>query len=92
MRLNEKCMRDILQYFVKNIHITYRGYVYTSCSVLDVAKNFPQYDEKEVLYSIVKLIELKYITINSTDVLWNENTKVCDVTYYGHKYLYDFQQ
>lgn len=92
MKLNEKCMRDILQYFINDIHISYKGYVYTSCNVLEVAKHFPQYDEKEVLYSILKLIELKYILINSTDELWNENTKVCDVTYYGHKYLEDIQQ
>lgn len=92
MKLNEQCMIDILGYCIDNIHITSRGYVYSPCKLLELSKQFPQYEKKDILYSLVKLIEMNYITINTKDVLWNENTNVVDVTYYGHKYYEEWQR
>lgn len=91
MKLNEKCMRDILQYCVDNIHVTRTGITYTSIYLFNFPKIFsPLYTDLDICYSLVKLIELNYITINSNDDRWNENTSVKDVTYQGHKYLESF--
>lgn len=91
MRINEKCMKDILQHCVDNIHVTRTGITYTSLHLFDFPKIFsPLYTDLEVCYSLVKLIELNYIIINSIDDRWNENTSIADVTYQGHKYLERF--
>lgn len=92
MKINEKCMRDILQHCVNNIHVTRTGITYTSLHLFDFPKIFsPLYTDLEVCYSLVKLIELNYIIIeNNSDDRWDEKTSVIDVTYQGHKYLESF--
>ena len=87
MTLNEKCMKDILQYCANDVHVMMSGATITRCKLLDLPKEFPEYTTEEILYSLVKLIELNYLTITPQNELWDEHTKVKDVTYYGHKYI-----
>lgn len=90
MKLNEQCMADILKICVSDIYVMESGGTVTRCKMLDFPDKLPQYTMSDVLYSLVKLVELNYIVTN--EKLWNEYTKVLDVTYYGHKYLESFQQ
>ena len=91
MNLNEKCMRDILKYCIDNIHVTRTGITYTSLRLFDFPKIFtPLYSDIEICYSLVNLIELNYIIINSNNNRWNDDTSILDVTYQGHKYLEKF--
>lgn len=90
MKLNEQCMKDILQYCTNDIHVMLSGTTITRCKLLDLPEKFPKYSTEDVIYSLIKLIELNYLTITPKDELWDENTKVNDVTYYGYKYLENF--
>lgn len=91
MKLNEQCMRDILQYCVDDIHVSSNGYTYTTIKILDLPLHLKQYEILDVYYSVKKLHELNYITIDTVDVPWDIESHISDVTYYGHKYLESFQ-
>lgn len=87
MKLDEKCMKDILKYVVKNVSITDNG-VYCGCKITEMQENFKsQYELKETAYAINKLIELGYITTNMSEKSWNAMHRIEDITYAGHKYL-----
>lgn len=86
MKLNEKCMKDVLRYAVENTEVTDNGVCY-GCKIVDLQKSLlTTYSMKETAYAIVKLRELEYITM-SCDKSWNENNSITDVTYKGHLYL-----
>ena len=91
MKLNEKCMKDILQICVNDIHVMESGGTLTRCKMIDFPDKLPQYSTADVLYSLVKLLELNYITLDTNNKIWDEHTKVRDVTYCGHKFLEKFQ-
>ena len=91
MKLNEQCMIDILKICVDEIHVMESSGTLTRCKMIDCPDKRPQYSTADVLYSLVKLLELNYITLDTNEKLWDEHTKVRDVTYYGHKYLEKFQ-
>lgn len=91
MKLNEQCMIDILKICVDDIHVMESGGTLTRYKMIDFPNKLPQYTTSDVLYSLVKLLELNYITLDTNEKLWDEHTKVRDVTYYGHKYLEKFQ-
>ena len=67
------------------------NYIYTTIKILDLPLYFRQYDILDVYYSVKKLCELNYITLDTIDVPWEENTCISDITYYGHKYIESFQ-
>ena len=94
MKLNEQCMKEILEYCINNIQITDEGKVHTFIRIFDIPKHFSnQYENSDVLYSIKKLIELNYIIISDLsayDNKWHPGAFVYDVTYHGHKYLEGF--
>lgn len=87
MTLNENCMKDILKICVNDIHVMKSGGTLTRCKMVNFPDKLPQYTISNVLYSLVKLLELNYITLDTNEKLWDEHTKVRDVTYYGHKFL-----
>ena len=92
MKLNEQCMVDILEYCIDKIHVSANGYTYTTVKLIELPTILKQHEIMDVFYSVKKLLELKYITLdNTTDIIWDEDSKVSDVTYYGHKYLENFQ-
>lgn len=91
MKLNEQCMIDILKISVNDIYVMESGGTLTKCKVLDFPKKLSQYAMSDVLYSLIKLVELNYIILDNNDKIWDEFTKVKDVTYYGHKYLEEWQ-
>lgn len=96
MKLNENCMKDILQYCADNIYVLASGMTTTQIKPLYIKDIFTQYDVQDVIYSLAQLVHLNYlitdyIPFDSVDRrLWDENTKVVDVTYAGHKYLESF--
>lgn len=86
MKLNETCMKDVLQFIVDNATICDNG-AFSGCSIFDVQKQLsPRYSKIETAYAIKKLVELKYIILNA-NTSWNEYSRIDDVTYEGHKYL-----
>lgn len=87
MKLNEKYMKDILEYVVKNRDVTDNG-VYCGCNIIEMQKHIKtQYELKETAYAINKLIELGYITTDMSGKSWSDISKIEDITYDGHKYL-----
>lgn len=87
MKLNEKCMKDILEYVVKNGDVTDNG-VYCGCKITEMQEYFKsKYKLKETAYAVNKLIELEYITTNMSEKSWNSMHRIEDITYAGHKYL-----
>ena len=91
MKLNEQCMIVIPKICVDDLPVMHSGGTLTRCKMIDFPNKLPQYTTSDVLYSLVKLLELNYITLDTNEKLWDEHTKVRDVTYYGHKYLEKFQ-
>lgn len=91
MKLNEKCMRDVLQYCADDIRITTEGKTFTMIRLFHIPKHFSgQYNKQDIIYSVKKLIELNYIVISDLSDFnneWQPWAFVHDVTYEGHKYL-----
>lgn len=86
MKLNEKCMKDVLKYAVDNTKVTDNGVCY-GCKIHDLQELLlPKYTMEESAYAIVKLRELGYIVLDC-DKSWNHNDSISDVTYNGHLYL-----
>lgn len=83
-------MSDILQICADDIHVLQSGGTLTCCKMFEFSDKLPQYSTADIFYSLVKLVELNYITLNQKEKLWDEDTKVRDVTYYGHKFLESF--
>lgn len=53
MKLNEKCMKDILEHCADNIVITDEGQTHTLVRLFDIIKQFSKkYEREEVLYSL----------------------------------------
>lgn len=94
MKLNEKCMKDILEHCADNIVITDEGQTHTLVRLFDIIKQFSKkYEREEVLYSLKKLIELNYVIISDLSVYdgkWHPGVFIHDVTFQGHKYLENF--
>ena len=65
MKLNEQCMFDILKICVDDIHVMESGGTLTRCKMIDFPNKLPQYTVSDVLYSLVKLLELNYITLDT---------------------------
>ena len=94
MKLNEMCMKDILQYCADDLQITKSGKAFTLIRLMHIPKHFSsRYNEEDIIYSVRKLIELNYIVISEPsdfDNGWQPSTFIRDVTYEGHKYLEKF--
>lgn len=86
MKLNEKCMKDVLRYAIENTKITDNGVCY-GCKIVELQKSLSTtYSMQETAYAIVKLRELEYIVMDC-DKSWNGNHSITDATYKGHLYL-----
>lgn len=88
MRLNYDCVRDVLL-TIENIAGLDDKLLFKPICFYDIASNLSQYDDKETLYTILKLSEAEYIKTEWKDKK-QENFyfyMVFDITFKGHEYL-----
>ena len=93
MRINENCMRDILIYCADNL--TYEKEPESSIAVnvnlQQLYDNFDKsYDEKDIMYSVMKLAEVGFIKISNVypnDANYINRCRIMDITFRGHQFL-----
>lgn len=77
MKLIHECVRDVLLYLEENLD--YNNFI--SASNIEI-KN---YSTNDIKYTLKKLSEANYITIDREDMAGN--FLVYNITYYGHQFL-----
>ena len=100
MKLNPDCMRIILKYCVE--HIDYKelnlnqwrekSVTLTMLYESDELKNF---EKKEIMYSVIKLYEYKFIAVSSIQPIngkYFDSCNITDVTIYGHDFYNSIQE
>lgn len=100
MKLNPDCMRIILKYCVE--HIDYKelnlnqwrekSVTLTMLYESDELKNF---EKKEIMYSVMKLYEYKFIAVSSIQPIngkYFDSCNITDVTIYGHDFYNSIQE
>jgi len=78
MKLNNDCVRDILLYLENTLD--YDVFV----DINDIQNNINKYNEKEVRYTMDKLIEVELIVGEYSD---SEIEFIHEITFRGHQYL-----
>ncbi len=90
MKLNYDCVRDTLL-VIEQLTKVNDDYSMKHILLINVINKLPQYPEKEVFYSVMKLEEAGLITVrNDNDKMRSFNIDdyyVLDITFEGHKYL-----
>lgn len=100
MIINEDCIRDVLGYLVKNID--YKKDMDGSFHVVQVSlfqlykdsDLSALYEEKDIMYSILKLLEIHFIKVSD---IFPKNQSIidrctiCEITYAGHKFYETIQ-
>lgn len=99
MQINEDCIRDVLGYIIKNIDYKKE---HNKMHVVEVSllkmyndEMLPtKYEEKEIMYSVLKLLEIHFIKVSdifpvNKSVI--ERCTICEVTYAGHKFYETIQ-
>ena len=93
MKLNPECIRDVLLYLEENIRYICPKHALikrNKINMYKIAKALSDYSEEDVIYSIEKLYELKYIQIMDEQ---RDNQKyivqcnVHSITAAGHEFL-----
>lgn len=88
MQLNYDCVRDVLL-TIENITGLNDNLLFEPVCFYDVAANLSQYDDKDILYTILKLNEAGYIRtewLNKSHSNYHDYI-VFDITFKGHEYL-----
>lgn len=96
MKLNPDCVRDVLLYLEKNLsynHERQDSIEHNSITVDKISEdlhNEKGYEIDEVIYSIEKLLEIRYI-IPATELRGRNNSilycPISDISYNGHMFL-----
>lgn len=100
MKLNPDCMRIILKFCVK--HIDYKEIGMdswfektVSLDMLYQCDELSKFDKKEIMYSVMKLYEYKYITLSNIypgNKQYFDKCTITDVTIYGHNFYNSIQE
>ncbi|MDE5570390.1 MAG: DUF2513 domain-containing protein [Ruminococcus sp.] len=88
MKLNYDCVRDVLL-TIEEITGLDDSLLFEPVCFYDIASNLSQYDDKETLYTILKLSEAEYIKtkwMNEKQENFHDYM-VFDITFKGHEYL-----
>ena len=101
MKLNPDCMRIILKYCVENIdykELDLNSWFEKSVS-LDMLYNCEElksFDKKEIMYSVMKLYEYRYIALSNISPekgqKYFDRCDIIDVTIYGHDFYNAIQE
>lgn len=100
MLINEDCIRDVLKYCIE--HIDYEIGADEKSKVLPVSlhelykcSELKNYEKKDIMYSVLKLIEVQFIRVeNILPINYGSHInscQICEVMYTGHKF-YDTTQ
>lgn len=95
MKINENCIRDVLGCIINGID--YKRNIDKKMEVVPISLNqlysnqklSKTYEEKDIMYSVLKLLEIRFIIVSD---IFPENKSViercsiCEVTYTGHKF------
>lgn len=94
MKLNPDCLRDVMLYLEKNIVYTGEHGLYEHSEIPQhkIVNELTSYNPDDVTYSIEKLLEAKYIEVN-TIIRGTRNRiinfHISSITYEGHQFLDD---
>lgn len=94
MQINEDCIRDILDYIIKNIdYKKEKDKLYViEVSLLQLYKDESlsrKYEEKDIMYAVLKLLEIHFIKVSDIYPINKsviKRCRICEVTYAGHKF------
>lgn len=100
MQINENCIRDVLGCIINAID--YKRNIDKKMEVVSISlsklysdqKLSKTYEEKDIMYSVLKLLEIRFIKVSD---IFPENKSVierctiCEVTYAGHKFYETIQ-
>lgn len=97
MKLNYDCVRDVLLYIEENIEYinTDNNLAHKSLNFGQVIKGLPKYEKNDVIYSIEKLFEARFIVLTS---LYRNNSgeitkaQIADITWNGHDFLNNIRE
>lgn len=94
MCLDINCIRDIIIYCVENID--YKEIPVNSWKVISVSldklynsEKLSKYEKKDIMYSVMKLAEYKYITLSNitpSNKPYIDSCSITDVTVLGHNF------
>lgn len=95
MLINEDCIRDVLRYCIE--HIDYTIGADEKSKVLPVSlhelyecSELMNYEKKDIMYSVLKLIEVQFIRVENilpANYRSHINScQICEVMYAGHKF------
>lgn len=100
MKLNPDCMRIILKFCVE--HIDYKEISTNSwfektvsLDMLYKCNELSDFDKKEIMYSVMKLYEYRYITLSEicpSDKQYFDKCLITDITIYGHDFYNSIQE
>lgn len=98
MKLNLDCIRDVLQYCIDNIDFKQDGdswaETYVNLYMLYNSDLQHIYEQKEIMYAVLKLEECHFIKIWDKFLqnrAYLERCTIEDVTYRGHQFLESIQ-
>lgn len=90
MRLNYDCVRDVLL-LIEQLTKVNDDYSMKNVMLINFINKLPQYPEKEVFYSVMKLEEAGFIKVRNDNIPMRDfnidDYYVLDITFEGHKYL-----
>lgn len=97
MKLNYDCVRDVLLYIEENIEYINadNDLAHKSLNFGQVIKGLPEYEKNDVIYSIEKLFEARFIALTS---LYRNNSgeitkaQIADITWDGHDFLNNIRE
>jgi len=95
MNINIDCIRKIIKYcadnlnYIESIDDTW-GEDFIDLHSLYNAKELENFSKKDIMYSVLKLAEYRYIVLSDvfpTNKPYLEKCTICDITVYGHNFL-----
>lgn len=100
MKLNPDCMRIILKFCVEHIDYKEIGMnswfeKIVSLDMLYQCDELSKFDKKEIMYSVMKLYEYKYITLSDIypgNKQYFDKYTITDITIYGHNFYNSIQE
>lgn len=99
MYLNFDCIRKIIKYCADNLDYNEGmdntwGERFVDLCMLYKAKELNNFSKKDIMYSVLKLYEYRYIVLSDIYPInkpYLERCTICDITTYGHNFLSSIQ-
>lgn len=99
MNINIDCIRKIIKYCADNLDYhegidNTWGEDFVDLNMLYNANELEKFPKKDIMYSVLKLAEYRYIVISDVFPInkpYIEKCTICDITIYGHNFLESIQ-